>query len=310
MKIERNANLSLISHWKVGGEVEYLITVDTIAEIFEAISLAKSKSIPLLVVGNTSNILFSSARINAAILKLGDGFKSIDFNGTVLEVGSSAYVPNVVRNCANRGLSGLEHLVGVPATIGGIICMNGGSQRKCVSENIISVMSLDRKGNVITRDALDCDFHYRHSKFQAIDEIILSTKIRLTEKQPSLIRKECMDIFSSRNKKFPRKLPNCGSVFISNPAIYEKLGPPGFLIESCGLKGYKIGGASISDIHANFIVNDGFATSDDILNLIKIAISRVKEKFGVNLNSEIKFVSDAGIFSSCDQYLNITDGFE
>jgi UDP-N-acetylmuramate dehydrogenase len=292
MKVYRNVSLKQFSYWRVGGPANYIFVVNSIFELREALDYLRNLNLPYLIIGNTSNLLFSGSGVRGGLIKLGSKFSYCEFEDQVVTVGSGIFVPYFVRQCVNNGLSGIEHLVGVPATLGGAVYMNAGSQRKSLSENIISIDSIDVKGNLITRCESDCLFSYRESIFQSNSELILSAKVKLETKKTSLIRRECLAILKSRNEKFPRKKPSCGSVFISNPDMYDTYGPPGKIIEDVGLKGFKIGGASISSQHANFIVNEGDATDIDILSLIAIAIDRVRNQTGFQLKSEAKYVTE------------------
>lgn len=299
MKIYKNVLSSQLSRWKTGGELAYLIEVNSVDEILAAKEFLKKRSLPSRVIGNTSNLLFSDNKIQAGFIRLAEGFRFIEFGENSISAGASSYVPYVVRNCVNRGLSGLEHLVGVPASIGGVVCMNAGSQRKAISENLKTVTSIDSYGNIITRRATECAFSYRQSMFQDSDEIILSAEIELGKSTPNKLRSKCLEILKSRNQKFPRKLPNCGSVFVSQPSAYKLYGPPGKMIEDCGLKGFTCGGAKISEKHANFIINEDHATSENILHLIAIAKNTVEKKFGIKMVSEVIYIKSDGSIMPC-----------
>jgi UDP-N-acetylmuramate dehydrogenase len=300
MKLRKNISLKDFSYWRVGGTADYLFIVNSILELKDALTFLDKLNLPFIIIGNTSNLLFSDSGVRGGLIKLGPKFTHCQFEQKFVTVGTGIFLPYLVRQCVNQGLSGIEHLIGVPATLGGAVYMNAGSQRKSLSENLISIDSIDEKGELITRSKNDCLFSYRDSIFQSNSELILSVKIKLIDKDKSLIRRECLDILRSRNQKFPRKKPSCGSVFISNPSMYNKYGPPGKILEGVGLKGFKLGGASISSQHANFIVNDGDAKAADILSLIAIAIEKVKAETGFQLESEAKYVSEDCMFINAD----------
>jgi UDP-N-acetylmuramate dehydrogenase len=300
MTLYKNISLKNFSYWRVGGYADFLFIVNSILELKDALIFLDKFNLPFIIIGNTSNLLFSDSGVRGGLIKLGPKFSCSHFEQQLITVGSSIYLPYLVRQCVNQGLSGIEHLIGVPATLGGAVYMNAGSQRKSLSESLISIDSINEKGELITRSKDDCMFSYRDSIFQSNSELILSAKIKLEDKDKSLIRRECLDILKSRNQKFPRKKPSCGSVFISNPSMYDRYGPPGKILEDIGLKGFKIGGASISSKHANFIVNDGNAKAADILSLIAIAIEKVKDETGFQLESEAKYVSEDCMFINAD----------
>lgn len=300
MKLYKDVSLKYFSYWRVGGTADFLFIVNSIIELKDALSFLNKLNLPFIIIGNTSNLLFSDSGVRGGLIKLGPKFSYCQFEQQSITVGGGVYLPNLVRQCVNKGLSGIEHLIGVPATLGGAVYMNAGSQRKSISERLISIDSIDESGMLITRSKDDCFFSYRNSIFQSNSELILSATIHLDYKERSLIRRECLDILKSRNQKFPRKKPSCGSVFISNPSMYDTYGPPGKILEDVGLKGFKIGGASISSKHANFIVNDGDAKAVDILSIIAIAIEKVKSETGFQLKSEAKYVSEDCVLINAD----------
>ncbi|MGR5341949.1 UDP-N-acetylmuramate dehydrogenase [Vibrio astriarenae] len=293
MLVEENIDLSTRTSWKIGGRIKYFITVNSVDELKEAISFSESEELNFVVLGRTTNILCTSDYIDGVIIKLGLGFSQLSISENTVTVGAGYFVPKLVRACINRGLGGLNHLIGVPATVGGIIAMNGGSQRKAISSHVKSVTVLDRDGQLVTRDSVDCKFSYRDSIFQDNDEIILSVNLELEfDDSKNALRQDAIKISKERNNKFPRKLPNCGSVFVSNPAMYSSFGPPGKVIEDVGLKGKLVGGAKISEQHANFIINTNSASHEDVLTLIRICIQKVKLETGYKLKSEVKFLNE------------------
>tara|TARA_Y100001968_G_C19399006_1_gene739969 strand:- start:480 stop:1106 length:627 start_codon:yes stop_codon:yes gene_type:complete len=199
------------------------------------------------------------------------------------------------------GLTGAEHMAGIPGTLGGLVCMNGGSQRKAVGLAVCEVTSVSRNGELIHREGDDCGFGYRQSVFQCNGEIIGEVVLRFEHSHDRAeVRREILSILRSRRAKFPQKQPNCGSVFKSNPTMYAEVGPPGSIIEKLGFKGIRSGGAVVSETHANFIVNDGGASAVDVLNLIKIIKAAVQKQTGYELESEVRYVRPSGEIVSAD----------
>ena len=171
------------------------------------------------------------------------------------------------------GLTGAEHVCGIPGTIGGLVCMNGGSQRKGIGSALVEAVTVDETGAIGIRRPEDCGFAYRRSVFQDNGEVVAAARLRFEPVEEagrtrSEVRREMLRIMADRRRKFPQKEPNCGSVFKSNPAMYDDIGPPGAAIEKLGFKGRRIGGALCSPHHANFVVNTGAATAHDTLALI------------------------------------------
>jgi UDP-N-acetylmuramate dehydrogenase len=172
--------------------------------------------------------------------------------------------------------------------------MNGGSQRKGIGDHLVSCRCVDRVGELFELTREECQFAYRQSTIQANQWLVLDATFRLEFGNAVEIRREMLKILQERRKKFPLKEPNCGSVFVSDPAMYAQWGPPGAVIERCGLKGRRQGGAEISQRHANFIVNRNGGTAEDILFLIRLIRETAMEQLGCQLNCEVRYVAEDG----------------
>ncbi|MEZ9405881.1 UDP-N-acetylmuramate dehydrogenase [Vibrio sp. 10N.286.48.F5] len=295
MKCIRDVDLHEFSNWKVGGKATHIFEVNSLEEYKYAREFISNSRVKHLHIGNTTNLLFDNGLIDVGMIRLGSNYDYVSISDDIAEVGAASYCPKVARILQSSGLSGLEHIVGIPATIGGLVYMNGGSKRRTISENIISITSITSQGETIVRSVKDANFSYRKSIYQNLEsELIISIKIHLKPTEIDKIRRECLTILRDRRNKFPRKEPSCGSVFISDPKNYELAGPPGAIIESTGLKGARIGGAEISNTHANFIINIGNAQALHILYLVKVINEKVRKKYGFELESEGLFVNKDG----------------
>jgi UDP-N-acetylmuramate dehydrogenase len=293
--VTRNVDLKKLSRWKIGGVGELCIEPSSTLAVSIIVKYCNTNKIPYLTVGDGSNLLFDDGGLNALVIKIGRSLSSLKIEKQQLTCGAGIWVPSLARNSASSGLSGLEHIVGIPGTLGGLICMNGGSQRKGIGDNIVQVEGVDSSGEVFIASKDQCGFDYRESVFQENGAIITGCIIELTDAPTSRLRKEMLDVLKSRREKFPLKLPNCGSVFVSNPSMYEKIGPPGHAIESVGLKGFSVGGASVSELHANFFVNTGGATSADMIALVFYVQHEVYKITGFTMSSEVRHVSSLGV---------------
>jgi UDP-N-acetylmuramate dehydrogenase len=177
--------------------------------------------------------------------------------------------------------------------------MNGGSQRQSIGRVVSYVETVDYEGHIHHYSNEECKFAYRHSIFQHRKEVIIEVGLVLDkETDKSDIQKKMIEILSARRKKFPLKQPSCGSVFVSNPDMYDSYGPPGQIIESLGFKGMCRGDAQVSHRHANFIVNNGQATSEDILFLINVIKKSVYDKTGYQMAVEAKLITPYGEIKS------------
>ncbi|MDQ8183731.1 UDP-N-acetylmuramate dehydrogenase [Pelagicoccus sp. SDUM812005] len=297
-RIHKNVPLSKHSQWRVGGAANIIIEPDSADSVQPIIHIFHKHRLRYLILGSTSNLLFDDDGLQCPAILIGRNLNRITVEGTQVCAEAGVWVPRFAKKVADHGLSGAEHTAGIPGTLGGLICMNGGSQRKGISDHLTEVTYLSSNGDLQTKRKDECNFSYRQSSFQNTGDIILSAKFEFQNTaNPSQIKKEMLGILSSRRKKFPRKLPNCGSVFVSNPAMYEEIGPPGAAIEGCGLKGTTKGGAQISPLHANFIVNNGNATASDILYLIHLIRTTVLQKTGYEMPTEVRYVSKNGEIS-------------
>lgn len=287
--------LNEISAWKVGGRAAAIFRPRNIAELSQLRRWLEGHHQPHIVIGATTNLLFADAGLEVPCIQIGAPFDQITVTGQRITVEAGAWVPALARRAMQAGLEGIAHTAGIPGTLGGLVCMNGGSQRHGIGEVIESVQSVDRAGQIHQRSGAECDFRYRHSIFQDNDELVVQATLALRPAPDrAALRREMLDILISRSRKFPRKLPNCGSVFISDPATYAAHGPPGAIIEKLGFKGRCIGGAEVSPRHANFIVNKGGATAQDILCLIGEITRAAQRELAAPLRAEVRYVAPDG----------------
>ncbi|WP_299065914.1 UDP-N-acetylmuramate dehydrogenase [uncultured Psychrobacter sp.] len=297
--IEFEVSLSKLSQWKVGGKADIIIRPRSKNELIKVRQWLYLNGIKSLIIGSTTNLLFSDEDIHIVIIQIGTNFSKVAVDGLDIVAEPGIWVPSLARLAMQKSLSGIEHTCGIPGTLGGLVVMNGGSQRKGIGSVVTYVETIDNQGNIKRYDNSQCNFSYRQSIFQNIDEVVVEVGLKLNNGRAKCdIRQDMLDILHSRRKKFPRKQPNCGSVFVSNPDMYEDYGPPGQIIEELGLKGMNQGGAQISEQHANFIVNNGSAQSKDILYLINTVKETVYKETGYKMVVEARFVTSNGEITS------------
>ena len=283
------------SSWKIGGPADLFVEPESVEQIVELIRFVWEQDIPLVVIGEGSNLLFDDSGVRGVVMKIGHKMSKIEVSGDIIRAQAGAWVPGLARKAMQAGLGGLEHCIGIPGTLGGLVLMNGGSHRKGIGENIVEVSVVDREGSLrhLTRE--QCEFSYRRSVLQNSGGVVVGAELCCPEKERSQIRGEMLADLRERRRKFPRKLPNCGSVFLSTAETHQTFGPPGKIIEEAGFKGTRIGQAEVSNQHANFIVNLGGATSADVLALIKQIRETIRERIGFELKCEVRYVSPKGI---------------
>lgn len=279
-------SLADFTTWRVGGPAEWLAEPATIAETISLLQWARGKGLPCRVIGAGSNLLISDQGLEGLTICLRklQGVQ-LDQQSGMVEALAGEPIPSLARRVAQSGLQGLTWAVGIPGTVGGAAVMNAGAQGGCTADWIDSVRVISLDGGdpfELGRDELD--FDYRHSRLQNEPLLVLSARFQLEPgHNPKELRRITSSNLSKRTNTQPYTLPSCGSVF-RNPEPLKA----GRLIEALGLKGTRIGGAEISTLHANFIVNAGTATASDIADLISLVQHRVQEQHDLKLHPEVK----------------------
>ncbi len=285
--LRENVPLKSYSTLRIGGMARYLAEPASEAEIATLLAWAAECRLPWCVIGHGSNILFDDAGYPGLVIHLGQRFARLRIDGSRLTVQAGAWMPHVARRSQQAGLSGLEHTIGIPGNIGGILAMNAGSRRQNIASSLERVRYIDASGRIASLGASEAAFGYRQSIFRQRPWIILDAAFALQPAEPAAIRHEMLAILRDRRGKFPRKQPNCGSVFKSDPALYARLGPPGRIIESLGLKGAACGDLRISPRHANFFVNLGQARASDFRCLLNQVKQAAQARYGIDLQEEV-----------------------
>lgn len=255
----------------------------------EMISLFKRyKDVTPIVIGNGSNVLFSSKGIQEPVIHTGL-IKNALFLGNTLEVEAGIKTQALSKLAFEKKLSGFEFLIGIPATLGGAVYMNAGAHGQTISDKLISAKVFDyEEKRILTLKKDELGFSYRHSILKEKPYILLSAKFELEKKEASLIKAKMDENLIFRKERQPNlALPNAGSVF-KNPKDCEF--SAGALIDKCGLRGFRIGDCEVWENHCNFIINKGNATSIDYTNIVFEIYQKVKEKFNVELTPEIIYI--------------------
>lgn len=268
--------------FKIGGSAKAFIEPKDETDLKSLITCAKSDNIPILVIGSGSNLLIGSGLIKAIVLRLNKPyFKKIALKKNFLEAGAGAALAKLIAASAKSSLSGLEFLAGIPGTVGGALAMNAGAWGQDLGSLVESVRAMDYSGRIKTLKGPQLKFGYRESNLSKL--IILSARFRLKKKDRQSIRENVLRNLALRRYSQDTSFPNAGCIF-KNPQGESA----GRLIDLCGLKGRKSGGAVISEKHANFILNRNNASAKDVMSLMKLIRKRVMKKFGIVLEPEIK----------------------
>lgn len=281
--LKENEPLSAHSTMRVGGPAALAAFPTGSAELSALIQRAKEASVRYIIVGNASNILFSDDGFDGLAI-FTTAMRRVVWNGARVTAECGASLTGLAAAATKRGLSGLEFAFGIPGTVGGAVYMNAGAYGSQVSAVLTSSEYL-QGDTVLTRNAEEHKFGYRTSIYRSTDDIILSAEFTLTPGDPEEIAAKAAKNMESRRSKQPLEFPNAGSVFKRPEGAF-----PGALIEEAGLKGLRIGGAEISEKHANFIVNRGNATASDILRLVETVQKEVYKRSGILLETEIIYI--------------------
>ena len=268
--------------FKIGGPAKFFIEPIDIADLKLLLASAKKYKIPILVIGGGSNVLIGDKGVRGIVLQLNSAlFRRISFKRSCLEAGCGVTLRYLIQAAGERAFSGVEFLAGIPGTVGGALAMNAGAWGKDIGDLVQKATVMDYNGNIKIVSKKDIKFEYRKSSLRKF--IILSACIKLAKNKKEEIRDKIRKYLYCRRNTQDISLPSAGCIF-KNP----KRQSAGRLIDLCGLKGKRVGGASVSLRHANFILNRGNACARDVLKLMDLIKKRVKYKFNVNLQPEIK----------------------
>ncbi len=304
MVIQENEPMSVHTSFKVGGPARYFVKASSIESLKNALSFAREKNLPHFILGNGTNLLVSDKGYDGVIISLaGDFSEIVDLGNGKFKVGAATPLGRFARHTLKQGYAGIHKLAGIPGTLGGAVYMNAGAYGQEIGQACTGVTVLDAVGNTRELSADECGFGYRRSVFSndnngAGDDngkIILAATFQLQSASSqgltaADLEAELAECMAKRKATQPLNMPNAGSTFKRlevGAAETPTQVAPGYYIEQAGLKGYRIGSAEVSTLHANFIVNAGGATARDIKSLSEYVQNKVSEKFRIELKREI-----------------------
>lgn len=284
-----NEPMAKHTSFKIGGPADVFIKVDNIEELKETLDLSKKNQIPLTIIGNGSNILVTDKGIRGITAKL--NLKDIEIknenNKQIIKVEAGVPVGLLAQKLLKEEITGFEELSGIPGTIGGAVIMNAGAHGKELKDILKKVTAMDYNGNIHEFTNEECLFSYRNSRFQKEKYIILQATLELEKGNSTEIKEKMDEYMQFRKEKQPIEYPNAGSTFKRGEDFVTAK-----LIDEAGLKGYKVGGAQVSEKHAGFIVNVDNATAKDVIELTDYIKEKIEEKFGKKINLEIQIIGE------------------
>ena len=286
MEVRINEPMMKHTSFRAGGAAEWFVIPETVEELKAVLAVCRKADIPWYVVGNGSNLLVSDKGFPGVIISTGK-FDRLEVNGTEITVGAGVMLSRLANTAYKAGLAGLEFAAGIPGTVGGACVMNAGAYGSEMKQVLKTVTVLTAEGNVETLPAEVLELGYRTSVIPKRGYLVLGAVVSLSAGKMDEIKTVMDDLAFRRKDKQPLEFPSAGSTF-KRPEGYFA----GKLIEDCGLKGFSVGGAQVSEKHAGFVINKGGATATDIYHLCKEVEKRVRARFGVSLEMEVKLVGD------------------
>ncbi|MCP3771948.1 UDP-N-acetylmuramate dehydrogenase [Paenibacillus sp. MZ04-78.2] len=286
-ELRLNEPLAPYTTWKIGGPADILLIPRTRSQLIDAVKLLNRHQIPWTALGRGSNMLVTDKGIRGVVIKLGDALETVRFEGELVYAGGAYSFIKLSVMAGKEGLTGLEFAGGIPGTVGGAVYMNAGAHGSDVSRILLRAEVLLPTGELVTLNNEDLAYAYRHSILQTKPGIVTEAVFQLRYGDRKEIAATLASYKDRRLRTQPLQLACAGSVFRNPQGHFAAK-----LIEEAGLKGLRVGGAEVSPLHANFIVNTGQATAHDVLTLIEQVKTAVNEKFGVCLVTEVLVVGE------------------
>lgn len=287
--IKVNEPLSHYSYMKVGGIADYVAVVNNTQDLLSLVQISQINHLRFYILGGGSNVIFTDQGFRGLIIINRSSHMTIDPQTNVLTVDSGAIMNAVVNYSISLGYSGIHTFLGIPGSVGGAVYNNAHYFQKLIGDKIISAELVDSKGKCkwVSQDYFQ--FKYDYSILHQTKETLLLVKILLEESSVDLVKQEALNALMKRRKSQPLEMASSGCFFQNPPDQFA-----GALIDQAGLKGYKVGGAEVSPVHANFIVNSGTASAQDVIDLSGKIVEMVRLKSGITLQQEVVIVDETG----------------
>jgi len=280
--VKTDCHLCNYTWFGLGGSADYVITPCNIDELAAAVQRCNDNDLPFRIIGYGSNLLVRDEGVRGAVIKLeGEEFSRVDYKGETLNVSAGASLSKLVLDCVRKGLGGLESLTGIPGSAGGAVMMNAGGTFGDIGASVESVTLMDKDGGIFEKAKPELVFDYRRVNITA--RMILGAKLKLVETDPEQMLRTTKEIWIYKKNSQPLNTRNAGCIF-KNPRGLSA----GAMIDRAGLKDTRVGGAVVSEKHANFIIAEEDCKSSDVLELIDLIRGRVKEEFDIELELELE----------------------
>lgn len=285
--VYKNEPMKKHTTFRIGGPADYYLCPHSVKEVQRVMEICREEKLPYFILGNGSNLLVSDKGYRGAVIQLWKNVSDIRVKGCMIEAMAGASLAKIAAQALEEGLTGMEFAAGIPGTLGGAVVMNAGAYGGEMKDILKEALVMDSEGKVFTLDKKELKLGYRTSAVKENGYIVLSAVLELRMGKREEIRKLMEELKQKRIDKQPLDMPSAGSTF-KRPEGYFA----GKLIMDTGLRGFSVGGAQVSEKHCGFVVNTGEATASDVLALIREVQKRVREKFGVELETEVKFLGE------------------
>ena len=271
--------------FRIGGPASVFVTPKSEKDLVTAIEICRSQDAPYFILGNGSNLLVSDQGYDGVVVHIGSDLRDISVEGTEITAKTGAMLSQVAHAALAHGLTGMEFAAGIPGSLGGACIMNAGAYGGEMSQILVGVRALDDKGQIVELAADQLELGYRHSIMMEKQYVVLGARIHLEKGDPEKIQAQMDDLKEKRIAKQPLEYPSAGSTFKRPEGAFA-----GKLIMDAGLRGFRIGDAMVSEKHCGFVVNAGKAPAEDVCGVISHVQQVVMEKYGKELEPEIRFL--------------------
>lgn len=273
--------------FRIGGPAQYFVTPQTTEELGQVVLLCNAEKMPYFMLGHGSNILVSDKGMNSVVIQLYHNYADFSIKENKVYAQAGVMLSKLGQATKEAGLTGFEFAAGIPGTLGGAIMMNAGAYGGEMKDIVESVQLMDKNGTLHEKSCEEMQFSYRHSIVEKEDYIVLGATLQLRYGDINVISERMEELATARKTKQPLEFPSAGSTF-KRPEGYFA----GKLIMDAGLRGYRVGGAQISEKHCGFVINTGGATAQDVMQLVEDVKYKVYEKFQVELEPEVKMIGE------------------
>lgn len=286
-KVEMDHTIAPYTTYHIGGKAAVFAEPQSVEDLETLLRCLTLAQVSYLLLGGGSNVLFADEGFHGVVVRLGRGFQGVRIEGDRVRAKGGTRLVSVLEKAREAGLGGVEFFAGIPGTLGGAVVGNAGAKKAWIGSLVEELTVITPRGEVRKLEKGDFDYSYRHSSLKGSGNVLVEAVLKLKKESPAEIEKKVKEYFKHRRGKQPRTEKNAGSVFKNPDKEFA-----GRLIETAGLKGFRMGGAKVSEIHANFITNEGGATAHDVVAVMREIQRRVSEQYQIRLEPEIVPMGD------------------